>query len=173
MDRARWSDAPYSYPEVGAVDGERLPVGYRHFHHEAVLGGPERFADAVGDLLSWRMHRRAGIQVVASAPVADAGVVLVQRLRLGPFVLVAPVRVIRVVREPDRASLVYGTLRGHPEQGEERFLIERRPGGAVTLTITGFVKPAAWYARLGGPVTWLVQRMITDRYLRALRADAA
>ncbi|GAA0246512.1 DUF1990 domain-containing protein [Cryptosporangium japonicum] len=160
-----------NYPEIGAVGRGERPPGYGHFAYRVRLGGPDHFPTAVGDLLSGRMHARAGIRLRASAPTVAPGVVLVQRLRVGPIEVVAPVRVLEVGREPDRAWLTYGTLRGHPEQGEERFLIER--GESVTFTISGFVRPAAWYARLGAPVSHLYQRLITARYLRALREDAA
>lgn len=166
---ARLQSAPYSYPEVGAVAGKPLPAGYDHLRRAAVLGGREHFTTAVEDLLRWRLHARSGIHVTPSAPVAAPGVIFVQRFRLGPIVLVAPCRVIEVITGPDRAALSYGTLPGHPERGEERFLIERRRDGVVTLKITAFSRPAAWYARLGGPVTSRVQAMITERYLRALR----
>jgi uncharacterized protein (UPF0548 family) len=168
VDAPDRTDVPFNYPHVGALVRDEHPPGYEHFSYRAVLGGPDHFPVAAEDLLSWRMHQRSGIRVTASAPTAARGTVLVQRFRIGPVVLVAPVRVIDVLAEVDRVGLVYGTLRGHPEQGEERFVVERGPGGQVTLTINGFVRPAAWYARLGAPVTRLVQRKITRRYLRAL-----
>ncbi|MFG1925088.1 DUF1990 family protein [Cryptosporangium sp. NPDC048952] len=155
----------FNYPDVGAVSRGERPPGYEHFAYRARLGGPEHFEVAVDDLLSWRMHERSGVRLEAR------GDVLVQRLRVGPVVLVAPVRVLEKVTGPDRAWLTYGTLRGHPEQGEERFLIER--GESVMLTISGFVRPGAWYARVGTPVTRYYQRLITRRYLRALREEAA
>ena len=48
----------------------------------------------------------------------------------------------------------------------------------MTRTATGLVrfhldvvsKPAAWYARLGAPITRRVQEIVTRRYLRALSA---
>ncbi|WP_211247644.1 DUF1990 family protein [Cryptosporangium arvum] len=161
----------WNYPEIGAVGRGERPPGYGHFTHRVRLGGPDHFPTAVDALFTGRMHARAGIRLRASAPAVAPGVVLVQRLRVGPIVVVAPVRLLEVVREDDRAWMTYGTLRGHPEQGEERFLIER--GEAVTFTITGFVRPAAWYARLGAPVSHFYQRLITRRYLRALREEPA
>ncbi|SHN47499.1 DUF1990 family protein [Cryptosporangium aurantiacum] len=159
----------FSYPEVGAVARGERPPGYEHFAHRATLGGSDHFATAVDDLLAWRMHSRSGVGVTPSAPEAAPGVVLVQRFRVGPVLLVAPVRILEVRVDADRAVLIYGTLRGHPEQGEEQFVIERHADGSVTLTISGFVRPAAWYARLAAPVSRYVQRLITRRYLRALR----
>lgn len=69
---------------------------------------------------------------------------------------------------PDRAGFAYGTLPGHPESGEEAFVVSRAPDG-VRFTITAFSRPATWLARLGGPVTLLGQEYFTRRYLRALR----
>ncbi len=68
---------PYSYPEVGATSGE-LPVGYRHVHRRALLGrGPVAFQLAGAMLMSWQMHRRAGLAVAASGATVQAGVVVV------------------------------------------------------------------------------------------------
>ena len=103
-----------------------------------------------------------------SAPAVDEGVVAVLRIGLGPAALRAPVRVTYVVDEPDRRGYAYGTLVGHPEQGEEAFVVERDETGAVFLAITAFSRPATLLARAGGPVARLVQRRVTQRYLRAL-----
>ena len=43
----------------------------------------------------------------------------------------------------------------------------RRPT-TVFAEVTAFSRHATWWSRLGFPVTALVQRVITDRYLRAL-----
>jgi uncharacterized protein (UPF0548 family) len=77
--------------------------------------------------------------------------------------------VLRVIDEPDRAGFAYGTLPGHPEAGIEEFVLSRSPTGLVRLDIDAVSRPATWYARLGAPLTRLVQARITRRYLRALR----
>jgi uncharacterized protein (UPF0548 family) len=65
-------------------------------------------------------------------------------------------------------------LPGHPESGEEAFAVERdRSDGATTVRIEAFSRPAETLSRLGGPLTRLVQRMATDRYLAALSAAAS
>ncbi|GAA3398381.1 DUF1990 family protein [Cryptosporangium minutisporangium] len=173
MDADAWNDVPFSYPEVGALGRGHRPPGYEHFGYRATLGGADHFATAVGDLLAGRMHERSGVRVTMTAPVLAPGVVLVQRFRVGPVVLTAPVRILDLVTDADRAALTYGTLRGHPEQGEEQFVLERPADGPVTFTITGFVRPEAWYARAGAPVSRYVQRLITHRYLSALRSREA
>jgi uncharacterized protein (UPF0548 family) len=92
--------------------------------------------------------------------------------RLGPPVVgvLAPVRVVYVVEEPRRRGFAYGTLPGHPEIGEERFLVEHRNDGSVVASVVAFSRPGRLLTRLGGPLSWAVQSAVVGRYLRALQA---
>jgi len=80
----------------------------------------------------------------------------------------APVRVVYVVDEPDRKGFGYGTLKGHPEDGEEAWVVERMEDGSVWLRIRAFSRPAnpAWW--LVYPVLRISQEFYTRRYERAL-----
>ena len=74
-----------------------------------------------------------------------------------------------MVDESDRRGFAYGTLPGHPECGEELFLVRYDPTTRdVIAEVTAFSRHATWWSRLGAPVTSLMQLLITDRYLRAL-----
>lgn len=150
-----------TYAEVGATLAAELPAGYHHLDERRRLGGREVFDAAADFVLGWGLQREAGLRVPTSAPVAEG---LDVRLRLGP--LAVPVRVVRVVDERDRRGFVYGTLPGHPETGEEAFLVERDADG-TWLRVRAFSRPARWYSRLGGPVTSWMQRRYTERYLAA------
>lgn len=94
----------------------------------------------------------------------------------GPLRLPAPVVVIGVVDEPPsadartpaRKGFAYGTAKGHPESGEEAFLVERDADDVVWLHIIAFSRPATRLARLSGPMGRAVQAFITRRYLRSL-----
>ena len=156
--------AHLTYAEVGWTSAT-LPSGYRTLTRHQELA-PEAFDAAVADLRSWRIHERAGLQVTGSGDVAE-GAVVVLRLGWGPVGIRAPCRVIYTVDEPHRQGFAYGTLPGHPESGEEVFLIERCTNGNVTFTIRAFSRPASALARLAGPIGHWVQRRITDRYLRS------
>lgn len=70
-----------------------------------------------------------------------------------------------------QTGFAYGTLPGHPERGEEAFVVERA-GIAATFSIVAFSRPAALAARLGGPIARGVQRRVTRAYLDALRECA-
>ncbi|MFL6075479.1 MAG: DUF1990 family protein [Mycobacteriales bacterium] len=159
-----------SYPEVGATAGT-LPAGYRHLLRRRVIGvGPEPFAAAGEVLMAWRMHQRCGLRPAVSAERAEPGAVVVLRMGFGPVAVTAPCRVVAVVEEPSRVGFTYGTLPGHPERGEEAFLIEHHDSGVVTATVVAFSRPASTLARLGGPLARLIQTRTADRYLRALEA---
>jgi uncharacterized protein (UPF0548 family) len=166
---ARLRDAPLTYPEIGATAGE-LPGGYRHVRRSALLGSGQRvFGDAANALMSWQVHLRAGFDVAASDPIAAADTVVLLRERTMFLRLVrAPCRVVYVIDQPHQRGFAYGTLAGHPESGEEAFVVSQDEGGAVTLAVTAFSRPATLLSRIAGPVGSLVQDVITDRYLRAL-----
>jgi uncharacterized protein (UPF0548 family) len=89
-------------------------------------------------------------------------------LRIGLWPLDAPVRVVYVVDEPRRRGFGYGTLPGHPERGEEAWIIEHRADDSVWMTIRAFSRPAHWIYWVGYPITRLVQEIYTRRYERVL-----
>jgi uncharacterized protein (UPF0548 family) len=156
---------PLTYCEVGATAGQ-LPDGYHHVQKSAVIGrGRSRFDDAADKGMRWGMLRGAGLRVEATTEIAAVGSEVI--VHLGP--LLAPCRVVYVVDEPDRRGFAYGTLPGHAETGEELFVVRYDPAAdEVYADVTAFSRHATWWSRLGSPVTSVAQRVITDRYLRAL-----
>ncbi|WP_101949666.1 DUF1990 domain-containing protein [Mycobacterium sp. 3519A] len=156
---------PLTYPEVGATAGP-LPDGYHHVEKSAVIGrGRRRFEDAAAAGMRWGMLRGAGLRVDATSEVAATGADVM--VHLGP--VVAPCRVVYVVDEPELRGFAYGTLPGHAESGEERFMVRYDPAtDEVHAEVTAFSRHATWWSRLGSPVTSVIQRVVTDRYLRAL-----
>ena len=157
-----------TYPEVGRTRGA-APSGYHHLQRTLVLGaGRERFEQAASTLLAWEMHRRAGVWGRASSPLVDEGAVAVLRLGWRALGVEAPVRVVYVVDEDRRRGFAYGTLPGHPESGEESFVVEHLEDDTVRFAITAFSRPATLLAKLGGPVGRLVQSRVTNRYLHAV-----
>jgi len=169
IDLEALATAELTYAERGATRGT-LPSGYFHASRRARIGaGHSAFRQAVEALNGWNMHRGAGLVVASSRPTAEPGSVVV--MRLGPPIVGVrvPCRVVYVIDEPDRRGFAYGTLRGHPESGEEAFVVELGGDGDVYLRIRAFSRPATLLARAGGPLTRLIQKVVTDRYVRALR----
>lgn len=158
--------APLSYPADQTAAGE-CPPGFRRFHVTRRLKRRD-FDGAARDLMGWLMHEEAGLRVQASDATAQTGTVVVMRLGPGPLSLRIPCRVVQVIDEPRRKGFAYGTLPGHPESGEELFVLDHDSDGTVRFTVTGFSKPASFLTRLGGPISRAVQDWMTQRYLVAL-----
>ncbi|WP_370082050.1 DUF1990 family protein [Streptacidiphilus sp. MAP12-16] len=165
----------FSYPEVGATrEPGPLPSGYTHLRHRTRLGdGAAAFVAAAEAVLTWRMHRAAGVGLTAEAERAAPGVRVRVVLGLGPLGVTAPCAVVWTVEEPSRAGFGYGTLRGHPECGEESFLVELADDASVWFTVTAFSRPARWYTRAAGPLVPLFQRLYARRCGQVLRRLAA
>ncbi len=161
-------------PHGGSLDLEPtdVPEGFRVFRHETVIGsGTELWVLAADAVLEWAMQRGAGIRVSTPRVVVGDDVVLTIPL-LGVFPVRAYTRVIAIVDEPSRRGFVYGTLPGHPERGEEAFLVTIDGTGSVRAAVQGFSRPAPGIWMLGAPVLRLVQAIYTRRYLRALAGAA-
>ncbi|MFE7558259.1 DUF1990 family protein, partial [Kitasatospora sp. NPDC057500] len=160
-----------SYPEVGATRGARLPEGYTHLRRRVHLGhGPEVLARAGGFVLGWGCQLGTGFAVYPHAP-AEPGATVLLRIALPGTRrprLVVPCRVVWTVDEPDRIGFAYGTLPGHPERGEEAFVVSMDAAGEVWFEVSAFARLASWYARLGRPVSVLCQYLAIERYLGAV-----
>jgi uncharacterized protein (UPF0548 family) len=152
----------FNYEPVGRTRDGEFPPGFHRLRYETRLGGEEAFAKAAEGLMTWRMQR--GLRIQASTPRVAPGTDSLGRM--GP--LVVPCRVVWTVEEPDRIGFAYGTLSGHPEAGEESFLVTRRDGASF-FTVTAYSRPATWFARLGGPLTRVAQHAFVRWYARTLR----
>jgi uncharacterized protein (UPF0548 family) len=101
-------------------------------------------------------------------PLLDPGDTAVLLLPVGPFRMKAPVRVIYVIDEPKRKGFAYGTISGHPAEGEEAFIVEMRDDQSVWLLIRAFSRPANRWWRSINLLLRVAQEIITRRYERAL-----
>lgn len=166
MDLAALEELPLSYAEVGATAAGKLPAGYGHLFVRKQIGtGRQRFERSAEAVMRWGMQRGAGLRVQASSEVAAVDTVVLVRMGFLP----APCRVVYVIDEPDIRGFAYGTLEGHPESGEERFVVHRDPAtDAVFAEVSAFSRPATWWSRLGGPAVSVAQRVIAKRYLRGV-----
>jgi uncharacterized protein (UPF0548 family) len=177
-----------TYAEVGATRDGDLPDGYRRIRARALVGrGPHVFAAAVRGLRSFDMQRGAGLRVRfirsgappsgaeaelsslrTDAPGVEVAAEVAMGMGVGPLRLWAPCRVVWVIDEPRLYGYGYGTLPGHPESGEEGFLVSLDEQEFVRLEIRAFSRPARWFARWSGPAETLVQDWATDRYRASL-----
>ncbi|GAA1558512.1 DUF1990 domain-containing protein [Kribbella sancticallisti] len=159
----------FSYDVVGSTRFSETPTGYHRLEQRTKIGtGDETFRRAGKAVMTWQMHKKAGVAVKATDSPAVIGTNSLGRLGVGPVGLPVPCRVVWVVDEPDRIGFGYGTLHGHPASGEESFVVTREADG-VYFTLLSYSRPGTWYTRLGGPVGRAGQSFFGQRYASALK----
>ncbi len=157
-----------AYSEVGAMPKGGQPQGYRHDRYEAKLGvGRRNFLRATTDLQTWRGHNVRGIEVLPIGSPIELGATVVVTLGTPWPALAAPCRTVGVLDEPDRWGFACGSLPGHPEQGEESFVVSIDGDGVVTFRITALTRPGERLTRPARPIGRDVQRAGTNGYLNA------
>ncbi|MEU9251967.1 DUF1990 domain-containing protein [Streptomyces sp. NPDC048270] len=165
-----------SYPDRGATARRPLPAGYHHLHHRTRVGRGRAAFEAAGvAVTTFQAHRTSGMLVRADAGAVRPGSRVVVGIGLGPLRISAPCEVIWTAYEPARVGFAYGTLAGHPESGEESFVVDMDADGTVWFTVTASSRPACWYTRLAGPVVPVLQRSYArwlGRHVRRLAAAA-
>ena len=159
-----------NYGPVGATNGGAAPPGFVLDHNRQLLGrGEAVFARAREDLRRWRMFPAPWTAIEpAGAPIEQDAVIAVLIHALGLWWLNAA-RIVYVIDEPRRFGFAYGTLPGHVERGEERFLVEWLDSDEVWYDLRAFSRPRYWLVRLGKPIARMLQR----RFARASKAAMA
>jgi uncharacterized protein (UPF0548 family) len=178
-----------SYAEQGSTDRPYpqsmdggWPASYRVAVLESALEVPDpaaAFEALTEGILTWGLHRGAGLRVDAASGRAAPGVEVSTALGVGPLRLPAPSTVLwarEVVRNGagrpvpgQRTGFGYGTRKGHPVRGEEGFYAEYTPDGRLIFRVSAYSVPASALYRLGAPALRLVQRYVTSRYVGAAR----
>lgn len=156
---ARQSTLDLTYPEVGATSGLPrslfpTPHSYAIDHTRVDLGaGAATFASATAALRRWQQFNLGWIEAFpANTPLAVGETVLVLA-RVGGLWWANAARIVYAVNEDSDAArrfgFAYGTLPGHVESGEERFLIEwDRATDRVYFDIVAFSRPRHLLVRL-------------------------
>lgn len=126
----------------------------RFFQHQATAAHGDIHAAAQA-LLSGEVHRLAGVAMTRSGTHVT--------VHIGP--IHAPCEIIHWEETDTRAKMTYRALPGHPEAGEESFLIERCEG-KIIAHVFSLSEGAAWYTR--NPIARWAQRVMAKRYARAL-----
>lgn len=183
MGVAALAAAPVTYAAVGGTRAADLlaypPAGFRSSEHRARIGhGPQRWAFATAEVMSWGIKRRAGFRVETVVPAAEhaehlftaEGLEVVRPgdtavIRIGP--VREPVRVVYTVDQEREVGFAYGTLPGHPLEGEESFTLERRDDDSVWLVVRAFSRPTGSW-RAVAPLLSLARAIVVRRYLRVL-----
>jgi len=153
--------------------GVTLQPQARMEQHRAVLGsGEEAFRQARAALRGWQTHRSRWLRLYpGTLPPAEGRTVLVL-LTFGSLCLAFGCRIVRVIDGERASGFAYASLPGHPERGEELFLIEWHADDQVTFTLRALSQPANRVYRLGRPAGTLLRFLGTRQYIRAMQRAA-
>jgi uncharacterized protein (UPF0548 family) len=163
-------NAELTYSDIGATLAGKRPEGFHHDHYEAVLGsGTEKYQRAVTGLKTWQAHRLPGMRVFPHNEEIRTGATVVVTVGTTIVSLAAPCRIVSVFDGQTRWGFAYGTLPGHPEEGEEAFVVSISPDQTVRFEIEAFSRPGDLLVRLSGPIGRGIQSGGTGGYLRALK----
>ena len=153
---------PFTYSAVGAT-ATTPPVGYVVDRTRIKLGeGEPVFQSAIAALRRWEQFRLGWVEAWSpDTPIQSGEVVAVMGRAIGLWWLNA-CRIVYVVDESGpirKFGFAYGTLPGHVESGEERFLIEWHRGeNSVWYDILAFSRPNHFLTRLGYPMVRRTQK---------------
>lgn len=172
-DLARFRVAQPTYDHVGSTLGAQPPGDVRRYESSVTVGTGEAVLRTGRDALrSWVPQRSLGASITPADVAPDRDETVVLGIGVGPMRLVVPTRIVTVVDEPDRFGYAYGTLPGHPEQGEELFILEMLDDGEVVFTVRADAGPASqlrWLQPAMSPVVRSATRRYTASVVRALR----
>ena len=152
----------FSYSAVGA-SAATPPAGFVVDRTRIQLGeGEAVYESASAALRRWDHFKLGWVDVWSPETPVEAGeVVAVMGRALGLWWLNC-CRIVYVVNETGpirKFGFAYGTLPGHVESGEERFVIEWNQGdNSVWYDILAFSRPSQVLIRLGSPIVRRMQK---------------
>lgn len=151
-----------SYSDLGMTAREP-PAGFNVDHTRCALGTGERaFLAATEALQRWRQFKLSWLDAGPAETQIRAGEVVAILARIGILWSLNACRIVSVIDEAgtvDRFGFAYGTLPGHAEMGEERFLIEwNHADDSVCYDILAYSRPRHPLVWLGYPFARRLQK---------------
>jgi uncharacterized protein (UPF0548 family) len=172
LDRASRASPTYGGPSLEELS--EPPGGFALDRHSCHIGhGDTAFATARSGLQRWASHQVVGVRIVPPDTSVALGATYVVSLGLGVCAIAAPCRVVAIRDDERHWGFAYRTLPGHPETGEESFVVELDDRGDVTFSIAAVSRPAGRLMSIGRPVARIVQRRVSLAYGRSLAAYVA
>eukprot|EP01100_Stratorugosa_tubuloviscum_P005329 TRINITY_DN2394_c2_g1_i1.p1 TRINITY_DN2394_c2_g1~~TRINITY_DN2394_c2_g1_i1.p1 ORF type:complete len:210 (-),score=93.88 TRINITY_DN2394_c2_g1_i1:79-708(-) len=149
------------------IDNHRIEIGQ----------GLDCYERAIIALRQWKMFELQWVSIFPNEiPIQTDQIVCIIARNLGFWSLNA-CKIVYVFNDFDenqniqRFGFAYGTLPGHVEKGEERFMIEyNRETNIVTFEIVSFSLPNHWLVRFGWPVGRYFQNSFAQNSLNKMFA---
>jgi uncharacterized protein (UPF0548 family) len=174
---ATQSGLEFTYPSVGATKASGpAPTGYVVDHTRVELGrGSTVFDRAQKALARWEQFRLSWLQAFPDDTPLRAGETVIVLARAIGVWWTNAARIVYTIEEleesPARFGFAYGTLPGHVESGEERFLIEwDRNTDQVWFDILAFSRPRHFLTRLARRQARAMQKKFGQQSAAAMRA---
>jgi uncharacterized protein (UPF0548 family) len=173
------SQAPlaFTYPNVGSTrTNAPPPVGYVVDHTRSLLGqGSATFERAHAALEGWRQFQLGWLEAFPTDTHLRAGETVIVLARVLGLWWTNAARIVYTIDEPGgpvaRFGFAYGTLPGHVESGEERFLVEwDRATDQVSFDILAFSRPRHLLTRIGRRQARDMQKRFGQQSAAAMRA---
>ena len=154
----------FSYKEVGATHPNSFspPKNFTHDHNRILIGeGQATFEKAKAAMKNWKAYALGWTNIHPNVQPEKNKTFCVEVNHFG-FYSLSSLRIVYVVNEPKRFAYAIGTLPGHVEKGEERFMLEWLPDDSVYYDLFAFSKPQHPLVYLGYPAA----RHLQNRFAR-------
>jgi uncharacterized protein (UPF0548 family) len=174
---ASQQDLPFSYEQLGATRSQpgNIHGNYTVDHNRTRLGqGQGTYERAMSALRSWQQFDLGWVTVVPPGEPLEVGTVVAVLAKVFGFWSLNAARIVYVIDERQaqrtRFGFAYGTLPDHVERGEERFTVEWCADDSVWYDIYAFSRPKHPLARLGSPITRMLQQRFVSDSLAIMKA---
>lgn len=148
-----------TYAPVGCTNGGAAPDGFVMDHNRQKLGtGEAAFERAKIAIRAWRMFPAPWTAIEPTTTPIREGETLAVHVRVLWLWWLNATRIVYTIDEPRMYGFAYGTLPGHAERGEERFVVEWHDDDSVWYDVRAYSKPRHILARLAYPLTRLYQK---------------
>jgi uncharacterized protein (UPF0548 family) len=161
----------FTYAHIGCTrNAARSIEGFAFDQYRVRLGrGRASFGAAREALAAWRMFPRDWTRVIHAEREFRAGQTVAVLIRVFGLWWLNAARIVYVIDDFERQfGFAYGTLPGHVECGEERFLVERDEEDAVWYDLRAISQPRHWTTRWGYPLVRRQQRRFARDSQRAM-----
>ncbi|MBL9012717.1 MAG: DUF1990 domain-containing protein [Myxococcales bacterium] len=152
-------DRAFSYEAVGCTKDERRPARFAVDHNRQLLGtGAAAFERAKQAVRGWRMFPPPWTAIEPDDAPIEIGTTVAVHVRVMGLWWLNATRIVYTIDEPRRFGFAYGTLPGHAELGEERFVVEWLADDTVWYDVLAYSRPCHLLPRLLYPLARRYQR---------------
>jgi uncharacterized protein (UPF0548 family) len=172
---ASQAELPFSYSAVGH-SRHSPPAGYNVDHNRIHLGnGIDTFERAKHAVRQWKMFAMPWIEFYWPDIPIETGACVAVLVRHFPLWSLNACRIVYLIEESgplEKFGFAYGTLPGHEERGEERFIVEyNRSEQSVWYDLYAFSRPKL-LAKMADPVARALQKKFQRDSLAAMKNAA-